>query len=355
MDILLETLKASWQVVVEAGPWLIVGFLLAGLIRAFLSPQFISHYLGKKSTRSVMLASLFGVPLPLCSCSVLPVAATLKRQGASPGAVTAFLISTPESGADSVAVSWALLDPIMTVFRPIAAFVTAAVAGLVENLIGTGHYTPEVHAQACAKCNPRLPRPPAPPPLVRRLIEGVRFAFLDLLPEMAGWLLLMFVITGFLSAVIPDGFIQYWLPSGWVAMPLMLVIGIPIYVCATASTPIAAALILKGLSPGAALVFLLAGPATNLATMGIVKSLLGLRALVIYLVAICVSALTLGALLDGIYAWTRTAASARLGIHQHALVGGVAEQVVGAVSFALLLWAFARYAHKHKHEKESHE
>lgn len=351
MQTLTAMIQSAWDVTVEMSPYLIIGFVLAGVLRSFLNPDLITRHLGKKSTKSVALASIIGVPLPLCSCSVLPVAAGLRKQGASSGAVSSFLISTPESGVDSIAISWGLLDPLMTIFRPVAAFVTAFIAGIAENAFGIGGKQPmaEPPKSCCSSSKPTPEEKPccsssAPPKpgLAAKLAEGMKFVWHDLLPMLAGWLLVMVAITGVLNVLMPDDLIGSSLGSGYVQMLLMLVIGIPIYVCATASTPIAAALVLKGLSPGAALVFLLAGPATNLATMGVVRNLLGTRALVIYIISIAVSALGLGVLLDLTYGWLSITPVMRMGseAHNH-IVSGVFGNVLAGVFLAVMVYAFA--------------
>ncbi|KPJ51564.1 hypothetical protein AMJ39_09685 [candidate division TA06 bacterium DG_24] len=324
--ILRLILVESYAVVYEAGIFILFGFLLAGIIHVFLRPDAITRHLGTGSTRSVLWASILGVPLPLCSCSVMPVAASLKRKGASDGAVTSFLISTPESGVDSIAISWALLDPIMTVFRPVAALLTAVVAGVVQNIAGRDweegrHVRPEesvdagcgtsgcceeaagVESTACTKRaeDQLAPQREASRGLYGRLRDGLGYILHDLFPSLDKYFFWGFLATGIIAAVIPDGFFHSLPGNSLWQMPIMLIVGVPLYICATASTPIAAALILKGITPGVALIFLLAGPATNLATMAVVYKMMRRRGLIIYLVVIALSAVLLGLLLDWIY------------------------------------------------------
>jgi hypothetical protein len=385
MDTLTSILSASWRVTVEMAGFLFVGFLAAGLIRAFLRPNLVSRHLGERSVKSVLKASLVGVPLPLCSCSVLPVAATLRKQGAGRGAVTSFLVSTPESGVDSIAVSWALLDPLLTVARPIAAFLTAFVAGMAENLFGGPSDEPsaiELPAGSCCAaaeppaetsscCSTAVPSVKAEKssccsteiaeeqtssccstgtesdeggkPLGARLLEGMAFVWNDLIPMLAGWLLLMIVLTGALEVLLPESWLSGSVGSGWIGMVVMLLLSVPIYVCATSTTPIAAALIMKGLSPGAAMVFLLAGPATNLATIGVVKSMLGKRAAVIYVTAIAVMALLIGWTTNALYGWLQLTPAMRMsGEHHHLMNSGLVGTLLGALLLGICLAGFGR-------------
>ncbi|MBU1611626.1 MAG: SO_0444 family Cu/Zn efflux transporter [Proteobacteria bacterium] len=301
---------ASWDVLLESAPYMLFGFAMAGLLKAFVPANVVERHLGRSGFANVLKAALFGVPLPLCSCGVVPAAAGLRKQGASKGATAAFLISTPESGVDSVAISYALLDPLMTLLRPLAAFFTATLAGvMVNSLEQEGDAAPELKAAPCSgpgcgctatACD--LPEAaPTQPPVLRRALSGLAYAFDDLLVDIGVWFLVGVVLAGAITALVPDTFIESNLGSGFLPMLLMLVAAVPMYVCATSSTPIAAALALKGISPGAALVFLLAGPATNAASIAMVAKILGRRVTAIYLGAIVVSSLSLGMLVNWLY------------------------------------------------------
>jgi hypothetical protein len=235
---------------------------------------------------------------------------TIRKMGASRGATTAFLISTPESGMDSIAVSYALLDPIMTVFRPLAAFVTAFTAGALENMFGikdgpqtedSGHPHDDCGGD-CGSASSVTNSQNGTAGFAAKLSEGLRYAFGDLFDDMAGWMAAGFVAAGVMNVFISDGFFNGHLGGGVMTMLVMLAVGIPMSVCASASTPIAAAMIMKGLSPGAAMVFLLSGPATNMASMALIGRFMGGRTLFIYLSAVCVCSIALGLALDGLYA-----------------------------------------------------
>ena len=132
-----DILKEAWYLYLDVAVYMLFGFFVAGLLYLFFKPDKIKHYLGKGKIKPVFLAACFGIPLPLCSCGVVPVAAGLKKQGANSGAALSFMISTPETGVDSIAVSWAMLDPIMTVIRPVDAFISAVLTGIAQNFFGT--------------------------------------------------------------------------------------------------------------------------------------------------------------------------------------------------------------------------
>jgi uncharacterized membrane protein YraQ (UPF0718 family) len=245
---------------------------------------------------------------------------SLRKQGASRGATTAFLVSTPESGVDSISVTYALLDPIMTVARPVVAFVTAFTAGLSENLFSYNKEAREIipdlrcPVDGCCdgvNCDPGVHS--RHHTFFEKLRAGFGYAFKDLWNDIAAWFLFGLLLAGVITVLIPDDIFSRYLGSGLPAMLLMLAVGIPLYICATASTPIAAALILKGVSPGAALVFLLAGPATNLASLTVLIGALGKRATAIYLSSIAVCAVIFGLLVDQIYAYWGFSAQAIAG------------------------------------------
>ncbi|MHB8989555.1 MAG: SO_0444 family Cu/Zn efflux transporter [Desulfobulbia bacterium] len=340
MHLLYEILAESWTLLLDAAPYILFGILVGGLLKVFLSPAYVARHLGQGRYSSVFKAALFGVPLPLCSCGVLPAAATLKKQGANNGATTAFLISTPESGIDSISVSYALLDPIMTAARPVAAFVSALIAGSIENTFNPPRPQLAMAADlSCAVdgCCSGVDCPPAEHAnhhtLLEKIRAGMRYAFGELWGDLAGWFFIGLLLAGLISALVPDDLITAYLGGGLAAMLLMLAFGIPLYICATASTPIAAAMILKGVSPGAALVFMLVGPATNMATISVLVGLLGRRATGVYLACIAITAVLFGLALDAIYA--------TLGISAKAMVGQAGELLPYPVQLAAALLILA--------------
>ena len=298
--LLIET----WRIFTDAAPYVIFGFLAAGLIKAIVPEDAVARHLGGRSTAAVIKASLFGIPLPLCSCGVIPAAIGLRQQGAGRGPSAAFLVSTPESGVDSIAITWALLDPVMTVIRPIAAFITGTLTGILINLLPeeTTELDVEQNDSGCqSSCCESESHAKAP--LVKRMAAGVHYAFGELLKDIGGWLLIGVLVAGLVATLLPDDFFALLFENQAASLVLMLLVGIPLYMCASASTPVAAALVLKGLSPGAALVFLLAGPATNAATLTVVARFWGRKATMVYLAVISCCSLLLGWLTNLFYAW----------------------------------------------------
>lgn len=302
--ILIDILLASWEVFLESAPYMLFGFLAAGMLKTFLPADLVARHLGGSRLSGVFKASLLGAPIPLCSCGVAPAAAGLRRQGASKGSTAAFLISTPETGVDSLAVTWALLDPVMTILRPLAALITATVAGIGVNALDRNEPEKQIPQQdppctgGCCNGSCTAKRPS----LIKKLRNGLTFAFTDLMPDIGGWFVLGVLLAGVLTALLPAGIIEHYLGDGLLPLLAALVVAAPLYVCATSSTPIVAALALKGLSPGAALVFLLAGPATNIASFTMVSRIIGKRAAMVYLAAILVCSLLLGMATNELYA-----------------------------------------------------
>ena len=320
MDTVIAIITASWELLRASAFYILFGLLISGFLKIFLNPGMVVGHLGTGRFLPVFKAALLGVPIPLCSCGVLPASLTLKKQGANNGATTAFMIATPESGIDSIAITYALLDPIMTVARPVAAFLTAAAAGIAENLCG---YRTPVQPPASEFPSPSDGSTVGSEGSSTGLLlysgwwpkvqGGIRYAFAEFWGYLAGWFFLGVLLAGLITTLIPDDVFMTYLGAGLPAKLLMLAVGIPLYICATASTPIAAALILKGVSPGAALVFLLAGSATNIASLTVLTGVLGKRAAAIYLAAIAVCAVVFGMVLDWFYVIQGLSATAMVG------------------------------------------
>lgn len=300
--------------VAESAPYLLIGFALAGVLKAIVPEDKVYKHLGENRLKSVTLASLFGIPLPLCSCSVLPVATSLRRSGASKGSTTSFLISTPETGLDSIGITYALLDPIMTVARPLGAFATAVFTGSVVNFIvrrgwdvdseaspGEPHDLGHDHGHDHSAVY--TPGGVGKRSLREVARDSMSYAFGPLLDDLTAWLIIGLLVSGLIAILVPDDFFGSVIPAGFVSSVLMLLIGTPMYICAAAATPVAATLIAKGLDPGAALVLLLVGPATNATTIAIIARLLGRRVLVVHLLGVTGSALLLGLLINAVYSY----------------------------------------------------
>ena len=339
-DFFLSVLSSTFGIFLDASPYILFGILVAGLLRVFLSTDIIVRHLGKGRVFPVLKASLMGIPLPLCSCGVLPAGASLRKRGASRGATTAFLISTPESGVDSIAVSWALLDPIMTVARPVTAFVTAITAGILENLWNEPDFPGDQPVDRACSVDGCCDGNDCDPvehfghhSSLEKLAGGLRHGFIELWGDLAGWFAVGLFLAGIITIAVPDDLVGYTLGGGLGAMLVIVVLAVPLYICATASTPVAAALILKGVSPGAALVFLLVGPATNIASLSVLLGLLGKRAVAIYLGSIVFVSVLAGLVLDWIYL--------TLGISAQAAVGQAAELIPLPVQLGSGVFLFA--------------
>lgn len=334
LTFITSVLQASWEILNQASLYILFGLLVGGLLKVFLSPAYVAAHLGSGRYRSVFKAALLGIPIPLCSCGVLPAAASLKKQGANNGATTAFLISTPESGVDSISITWALLDPLMTIARPVSAFVSAFSAGLAENFFNPPDRQTRIEADLSCPIDNCCDGKNCPPEkhskhhsFFDKCKTGVGYAGGELWSELVGWFFVGILLAGVITVLVPDDLISHYLGGGISSMLLMLLFGIPLYICATASTPIAAALIMKGVSPGTALVFLLVGPATNITSLSVLIGLLGKRASGLYLLSIALISVLCGLLLDAIYL--------SLGVSAVAIAG----QAVEVIPRALILTA----------------
>ena len=305
-DMMATIFVESWDTLREMAPYLLFGFGVAGILSVFVSPEVVERHLGGGGFWPVVKATLFGIPLPLCSCGVIPVSASLRRHGATRGATISFLLSTPQTGVDSIMVTLGLLGPVFALFRPIVALVTGLVGGGIANLVDRG-LDEEEGAERCqeACCTGGEGG--------SRAVRAFRYAFVTLPNDIGKALLIGLVIVGLLSAFVPDDFFAGLIGGGIGAMVVMMLVGLPMYVCATASVPIAAALIAKGVSPGAAFVFLMTGPATNAAAASTIWKLMGARTTIAYLLTVIVAALVAGLALDAIIGDAPMVAAAGMG------------------------------------------
>jgi len=303
VDTFLNIVTEGWAVMGEMSPYLLFGFAVAGLLSVFVSPETVERHLGGRGVLPVLKAALFGVPLPLCSCGVIPVAASLRRHGATRGATTSFLLSTPQTGVDSILVTFSLLGWVFAVFRPLVALATGLIGGSAVTMLdshgpaGEDDGTPACTDACCTGDTSR-----------GKLHRAARYAFLTLPQDIGKPLLIGLLLVGVIATFVPDDFFAGALGGGIIAIFVMMILGIPVYVCATASVPIAAALIAKGVSPGAALAFLMTGPATNAATVAIIWRIMGQRTAVVYLATIAAAAVGAGLILDQVFAVSGTAA-----------------------------------------------
>jgi uncharacterized membrane protein YraQ (UPF0718 family)/copper chaperone CopZ len=304
MDVLQSILVASWEMLVEMAPYLLLGFAVAGLLSVLISPRWVERHLGDRGLGQVFKASLFGVPLPLCSCGVIPVGASLRQHGAGKGATTAFLLSTPQTGVDSIAVTYALLGPFLAIVRPVAALLTGFLGGgLVYAFDRNGdEETADTMAETscssgesdCCEADSGAER--------KTLVDGLHYGLVTLPRDIGRALIVGILLSGVISALVEPRALEAYLGGGIWPMLAAMAVGVPLYVCATASTPIALSLIHAGLSPGAALVFLITGPATNGATITTLWRILGKRSVVIFLLTVAVGALATGVAVDSLVA-----------------------------------------------------
>lgn len=281
----------------EMSPYLILGFVIAGILHVVFPKSKVEKYMGARNLKSVTNASLFGVPLPLCSCGVIPTGISFYKNGASKGSTVSFLTSTPQTGVDSILVTYSLLGLPFAIIRPIIAFITGIVGGAITNKIDDKLPATKKPEEA-DNCEDGCCSTDTPKKDENKIKVMLRYAFVDFLNDISKWLIIGTLIAAVISVIIPDDFFTSYLTSPILSMLVILVASVPLYVCATSSVPIAAILIMKGISPGAALVFLMAGPATNAATMTVLGNVLGRKALFTYLGNIIVASIAFGLLID---------------------------------------------------------
>ncbi len=293
IDFILNIIKAIVDLWTAMAPYLLLGMFIAGILHVFIGTDFITRHLGANNLGSIIKASLFGVPLPICSCGVIPVAASLKKEGASKSATLSFLVSTPTTGADSILASYSLLGPLFAIFRPLAAFISGITIGVLNFifnkepqervLVDHQHSKNEISSK-------------------KKIIEVFKYGFFELAEDIGKWLIIGVVIGGILTVAIPPELIEKFLPFQWMHFVIMLIIALPLYVCATGSIPIAAAILQMGFSPGATLVFLIAGPATNTVTLSFVRTKLGKKSFYLYLISIIGIAVLAGMVFNYVFA-----------------------------------------------------
>ena len=313
----------------EMSPYLLLGFLIAGLMHAFIPGKYYTRYLSKDNFRSVVNAALLGIPLPLCSCGVIPTAMSLHKEGASKGAVVSFLIATPQTGIDSIVATYSLMGLPFALLRPVVALLTALFGGLLEQaplLLPRGggknshssnitegaaeecpcccQHKKEEHQGHCKEkesgdhCCCHRAEAEAGMSFWQKIGVALRYAFVDMVEDIGKWLVIGLVVAAMITVLVPDEFFAVFAGNTWLSILLVLVISVPMYICATGSIPIAVALMLKGLTPGAALVLLMAGPAVNMASILVIRQRMGMRTLVVYLVAIVMGAVLAGIGID---------------------------------------------------------
>jgi uncharacterized membrane protein YraQ (UPF0718 family)/copper chaperone CopZ len=289
----INTINATVDLWLSMAPYLLLGMFIAGILHVFIGTDFITRHLGKNNLGTIIKASLFGIPLPICSCGVIPVAASLQKEGASKSATLSFLVSTPTTGADSILASYSLLGPLFAIFRPLAAFVTGIMVGVLNFIFNREPQEKILKEHSHSKSDIKTKI---------KIKEVFKYGFYELAEDIGKWLIIGVLIGGLLTVAIPQEFIEKFLPYQWMHFIIMLGVALPLYVCATGSIPIAAAFLQMGFSPGAALVFLIAGPATNTVTLSFVRSKLGKRAFYLYISSIVSISLIAGIVFNYVFA-----------------------------------------------------
>ncbi len=358
---MVNTLNEIWTLLCEMSPYLLLGFLLAGLMHEFIPERVYTKYLGERSLKSVVLAALFGVPLPLCSCGVIPTAMGIRKEGASRGATISFLIATPQTGVDSIIATYSLMGLPFAIIRPVVALLTAIFGGALCNVFdkerrdastvapdggkpcsAKGCHRPEGFAEAS---------PCLPDTLLHRFLRALSYAFGEMMEDIGKWLAIGLVVAGIITAAVPDSWFNVFHGNTLYSILFVLLFSIPMYLCATGSIPIALALMLKGLTPGAALVLLMAGPASNAASILVVGKVLGKRTMLIYLTSIILGAILFGFGIDYLLPreWFTAPVSHYAACHE----GGIG--LFSYICTALMLFLLARALWPWRHHHHHHE
>lgn len=337
--------QAFWGLSVDMGIYILLGLFGAGILHQLVREEWIKKHLGTSDSQAVFKSAMYGTPLPLCSCSVIPFTASLRQHGASKGSTLSFLISTPITGIDSIMATFGMFGWAFTLYRLISSVAMAVAAGILINLFEPDVPKPKFSFSPTAPMSvfsaPKQAAVTPKPPF--SFLEIFRYGFITLLGSFTKPLFWGLVIGAFISAAIPSnlntliGEHRFW---GY-----LIAVGIatPMYVCATASLPIAASLIVAGISPGAAFIFLSAGPATNTVTMGVVKSMLGTRALMIYLSVIVGGSMLFGTLID--LGFDSMHVTLSMDLHEH---HGIVEQGAAVVLLGLIGWHLLKGLFKKK-------
>jgi uncharacterized protein len=337
MSMVTALMMEIWDTFFAMAPYLLLGLTFAGMLHVLFSKEFIVRHLGRDSFGSVVKAALLGVPLPLCSCGVVPTALSLRKSRASKGAVMSFLISTPQTGVDSIAATYGMLGPVFAVFRPLAALLMGIVGGAVEMVLGRR----EAGGDSCAAKGFECVICGAPDAHAHSVGERVRsmvaYGYGSFLDDISAQLVVGIVISGLIGFFIPNDFFVKYINNDFAGMLIMIAVGIPMYVCATASIPIAMALMMKGVSPGVAFVFLCVGPATNAATVLLISTALGKRFTVVYLAVMSLGAMAMGYALNFFVGVFGSGMPAMDHLHGHSMAEGSLVTWVWVVFFSAIL------------------
>ena len=346
--------QSLWGIINEMSPYILLGFVIAGFLHVFVKPSAMTRYLAGGGLKPVVKAALFGIPLPLCSCGVLPTAVALRRQGASKGATTSFLIATPQTGVDSIAATYSLLGLPFAILRPVAALTGAVLGGAAVDRLNkrTDDGISDAGADSC--CAAADEDEYRGMSLGRKIIEAMRYGLVDMVASVGKWLVIGLIVAALITVLVPDELFVNLSRYPLLAMGVMILVAVPMYVCATGSIPIALSLMLKGLSPGVAFVLLMAGPAANFASVMILSKAMGRRATMIYVGSVVVTAIGFGLLVDMLLPASWFIPSSMHGVTCH---GGHSDVSLFATACSILLAALLVYTsvkfrgnhHTHNH------
>ena len=327
------------NVICEMAPYLLLGFLVAGILHVFVPQGFYRKYLSKDNTFAVLWAALLGVPLPLCSCGVIPTAIGLRNEKASKGAVASFLIATPQTGIDSILATFSLMGLGFAIIRPAAALITGVCGGLLVNRL-----VPEDNAAITAGASCSMERG-------NQIWRVLKYAYFKMIQDIGGRLVIGLLVAALIQVAIPDEFFLHFGSQPLLQMLVILLVAVPMYICSTGSIPVAAALIMKGLSPGAALVMLMAGPAVNLASILVVRKAMGKRFTWIYLLIIIVFSILFGLLVNAVGITVKPMAAVDPCCAEESMMPGTFKLICAIILTLLILFAltmklFERFSHK---------
>ena len=350
--------EALWQLSQAMAPYILFGLMFAGILHELVPESIVTKHLGKDNVSSVVKSTLFGIPLPVCSCGVIPLATSIKKSGASKGATLSFLISTPITGVDSIMATYGIFGWIFTLYRAVTSMLIAMVAGILTNIFdkeeekapnsfsvdstptfgtvkpldATLLNTVTQEETSCCSTEGSCCSSETSEKKKFSFTAAMRYAFVTLLGDIAKPLFWGLLLGALITVAIPDNLAEVLQGNTWLSYLVVILIAVPMYVCATASLPIAAGLMLSGVSAGAAFVFLSAGPATNTVTIGVVKKMLGSKSLAIYLGSIIVGSIVFGLGLDYLFDISN--------INPASLVHMDEEGGIIAVLSSVILWGF---------------
>ncbi|MDO8455086.1 MAG: SO_0444 family Cu/Zn efflux transporter [Sulfurimonas sp.] len=342
MEYLTLFISALFDLSNAMSPYILFGLIFAGILHELVPESIVTKHLGKESIASVVKATLFGIPLPVCSCGVIPLASSIKKSGASKGATLSFLISTPITGVDSILATYGMFGWIFTLYRVFTSMIIAIAAGILTNVFDKEElvvekpkmsWTKQEVTNCCSTTSGAACETQTQKKFSAK--KALRYAFITLLGDIAKPLFWGLLLGALITVAIPQNLSDILVEYSWISYIIVIAIAVPMYVCATASLPIAVALMMSGVSAGAAFVFLTAGPATNTVTIGVVKKMLGNKSLYIYLGSIIIGSLVFGLGIDYIFSISDINPKSLLHLHEEAGIVSILSSVV--------LWGFVFY------------